>query len=149
MNKRDFGPISPEFLSRSVATLINREPLVVKETSLVSEVLTLIKREKMGGVLVTDSKGALTGIFTERDCVLKVVETYCVGGSDEPVSRFMTKSPTSVAPDAPLAYALNLMSHGGFRNLPVVAEGEILGLVSVKDVLDELVKAMVTEITVP
>ena len=89
----------------------------------------------------------LAGIFTERDCVLKVVSTYCEGTSERAVSEFMTPTPVTVEPDAPLAYALNLMTHGGFRHLPVMSQGVVLGLVSVKDLMDYFVTHMVESLS--
>ncbi len=139
------GPISSSFLARSVNTLVNARPLVVDENDSVSAALELLRKERVGCVMVTKD-GSLSGIFTERDCILKVVATYCEGTSEEPVARFMTKDPVTVAPDSPIAYALNLMSHGGFRHLPVLSDGIILGLISVKDVVDALVQSMVDEI---
>lgn len=136
------GPVAP-FLSKSVSTLLKGEPLVVDEDTSVREALSLLQREKKGCVLITGSGEELVGIFTERDCVLKVVSTYCEGTSERPVKDFMTVKPVTVAPDAPVAYALNLMSHGGFRHLPVVADGVILGLVNVKDLVDAVVQSVV------
>lgn len=139
------GPISSSFLARSVMTLVKRDALTVDETSSVREALDILRKEKTGCILVL--RGAeLVGIFTERDCILKVIASYCDGISEEPVSTFMTKDPITIEPDSPVAYALNLMSHGGFRHLPIVADGTILGLISVKDVVDGLVQSMVDEI---
>lgn len=136
------GPIAP-FLSKSVSTLLKGEPLVMGEGAAVREALDLLRREKKGCVLITGVDGSLEGIFTERDCVLKVVATYCEGTSERPVKEFMTVKPVTVTPDTPIAYALNLMSHGGFRHLPVVADGVILGIVNVKDLIDAVVESMV------
>ncbi len=118
---------------------------MTQQTDTVRVALELLRKERTGCVLVM-AGDVLSGIFTERDCVLKVIATYCDGTSEEPVSTFMTKDPITVAPDAPIAYALNLMSHGGFRHLPIVSDGIVLGLISVKDVVDGLVHSMVEDI---
>lgn len=50
-------------------------------------------------------------------------------------------------PDTSIAYALNLMSHGGFRHLPVVDEqGKAIGVVSVRDVLDRISELLVQDL---
>lgn len=137
------GPIAP-FLSKSVSTILRGEPILISESAPVREAIGLLSKEKKGCVLLVNAQEQLTGIFTERDCVLKVVTTYCEGTTSETaVKEFMTGNPVSVTPDAPIAYALNLMSHGGFRHLPVIAEGVILGVINVKDLIDAVVDSFV------
>jgi CBS domain-containing protein len=58
----------------------------------------------------------------------------------------MTKEPMTVTPEVTLAYALNLMSQGGFRHLPVVDDaGRPSGVLSVKDVIDLIVSQFVED----
>jgi CBS domain-containing protein len=119
-----------------------RDPLVVSAGDSVAYCVDLLAEHKTGSVLVVDDDEHLVGIFTERDCVIKVLR-----GSPEvlkqPVRELMTKEPVSERPDTTIAFALNLMSHGGFRNLPIVDEaGHPVGVLSVKDVIDYLVGCM-------
>ena len=59
------------------------------------------------------------------------------------VRDFMTKDPVKELPGASLAFALSVMSHGGFRHVPIVDEDNIpIGIVSVKDVVDFFVRKM-------
>ena len=63
------------------------------------------------------------------------------------VEDFMTKDPVRESPEASIAFALNLMSHGGFRHVPIVDQDNIpIGIISVKDVVDHIVKCMLEEI---
>ena len=142
LKTRAHGPIAHEFLSQSVGALVQDLPLpVVEEQNSLIDVLQMLKHHRSGAVLVTGSGGALTGIFSERDWVCKVADTVHL--AQAPVVSFMTKDPHTVAPSDHLAYALSLMSLGGFRHLPIVQDGMILGLLTVKNILDELVKGMV------
>ena len=59
------------------------------------------------------------------------------------VADFMTPDPMRELPDATLAYALNLMSNGGFRHAPIVDQDDVpIGIISVKDVVNCLVERM-------
>ncbi len=87
----------------------------------------------VGAVLVTE-EGRVTGIFTERDLVNTVVA--CDQDPKEtPLSEVMTKDLDTISPEATALEALRLMEDGGYRHLPVVAEGRLVGIVSGRDFL--------------
>jgi len=66
-----------------------------------------------------------------------------VASFDLPIESVMTKDPVCERPETTVAYALNLMSHGGFRHLPIVDQDMMpIGILSVKDVVDYLVGKM-------
>ena len=87
-------------------------------------------RHRVGSLLVFDG-GSLLGIVTERD-VLKAV-----GGGDAEarVEDLMTRDPETIDADEPLERAAVLMLHGGFRHLPVAEGGEIVGVLSMRDLM--------------
>ena len=74
-------------------------------------------------------------VFTERDALFRVL---AVGRdpASTPVADVMTKSPQTIHPDKPFVEALRMMLEGGFRNVPIVEDGRVLGMVSVRDALD-------------
>jgi len=91
----------------------------------------LMKARKCGSVLIT-AGDALVGIFTERDIVFRVVAE----GRDPEKTRLgevMTANPQTIGPHEPAIGALRLMEDAGFRHLPVVEDGRILGVVSRRD----------------
>lgn len=86
----------------------------------------------VGAVLVVDKGGALVGIFTERDLLRRVVSQ----GRDPnttTVAEVMTPNPDTVTPRQPAVDALRLMRDGGYRHLPVVDAGRVLGILSQRD----------------
>ena len=85
----------------------------------------------VGAVLVVDGE-RLTGIFTERDVVKAVAAGY---DDSTRVSDWMTPHPETIEPSESMTQAAMLMIHGGFRHLPVVDEGNLVGIVSIRDVI--------------
>ena len=85
----------------------------------------------VGRVLVTEG-GRLTGIFTERDLMNRVV---ACGREPKatPLAEVMTTDPTTIPPKATALEALRLMEDSGYRHLPVVAGGRLLGILSRRD----------------
>jgi CBS domain-containing protein len=122
------------------------KPITVSEDASLSEVVSKLQSCRIGGVLVVDGAGRLTGVFTERDCVQKILGRE-IDLASARVVDYMTKDPVAQPPDITTAYALNLMSHGGFRHLPLVDQDQIpIGIVSVKDVLDYIVNTFILDL---
>jgi CBS domain-containing protein len=99
----------------------------------VLEVASLMVEHNIGAVPVLKD-GQLTGIFSERDLMRRVV----VGGKDPartPVSQVMTEDPLTVAPNDPVETCMTLMKRHGFRHLPVCAGRELKGVISLRDIL--------------
>jgi len=123
-----------------------KDGIVVDADTSLARCLEILREHKMGSVLVADEHGKLTGIFTERDWILKVAGVV-PDLSMAQVSDYMTKDPVRERTDATIAFALNQMSHGGFRHLPIVDEQDMpIGVVSVKDVVDFMVEKMMTSL---
>jgi CBS domain-containing protein len=85
------------------------------------------------GALPVTLDGRLLGILTERDILRAVADRRLT--EEVKVSVFMTPNPDSMEPDVKVEEAANWMLAAGYRHLPVVADGEILGIVSIKDVM--------------
>ena len=86
--------------------------------------------------MVINSVGDLVGILTERDFLTRVAGEE--GYEQLPVERYMTPAPETVLLSDLLAVALAKMDVGGYRHLPVVAEGKPVGVISVRDILRHL-----------
>ena len=128
---------------RALATL--RPAICVSPTASVRTAIARMNQNGAGCVLVED-QGRLTGIFTERDVLTKIV------GSDLDIDRtavevVMTRDPESLSPDDRVTYALNKMSIGGFRHIPLVDDqGRPVGVVSMRNVVDYMVDFFRTEV---
>ncbi len=110
----------------------------------IGEAAAIMKTHRVGCVLV-ESDGALAGIFTERDILTKLVGT----GYDPAAVRVdsvMTRTVETLSPDDPIAFALQRMSVGGFRHIPLVDAGRPVGILSVKDIVDYLAENFAREV---
>ena len=125
-------------MEEPISAVAGNQVIVVTPETSIGESVRLMKQRRVGCVMVV-SGGKLAGIFTERDLLLKLVGT---GKSlDELYVRdYMTQSPETVEAGDSLRIALNKMSVGGFRHIPVVAEGQVTGLVTAKDALKYLAR---------
>ena len=111
--------------------------------------MQVMRREHRGCVVITEDgtpRSPLKGIFTERDVLLKVIDSGR-NPADVRLADVMTPDPESLRVDAKLAWALNMMSVGGFRHLPIVNEhGWPVFILSVRLIVDFLVESFPAEI---
>jgi CBS domain-containing protein len=101
----------------------------------VREAAAVIAARNIGTTIVTDSAGALVGIISERDLVRALAE-FGGGVLDRCVGGLMTASVVTCTPDTTVNDALSLMASHRIRHLPVVLDKEVLGLISIRDVLE-------------
>jgi CBS domain-containing protein len=100
--------------------------------SSVREAAVMMRARHIGSVLVVDRDGKLTGIFTERDLVCRVVAERRDPDRTK-LGTVMTARPETVGPGATAIDALRRMQDGGFRHLPVVRDGRPVAIVSRRD----------------
>ena len=124
-------------LADRVSALEPKSPVAVSSDTSVGDVVKQMHDQQIGCMLVVDD-GKLTGIFTERDALLKLGAEFNAKAAD-PVSHYMTPSPQTMAGNAKVAFAVQRMDLGGYRHLPVLDENsQPTGVVSVRDILKYL-----------
>jgi CBS domain-containing protein len=121
--------------SQRVKEVMDRRKLVtVRANESVTDVARLMEQRRVGAVIVVDHRIPI-GIFTERDALFRVIAqgrdpvATCVGD-------VMTPDPKTIAPDDSFGAALVAMHDNGFRHLPVVKDGFLLGIISSRSALD-------------
>jgi CBS domain-containing protein len=116
-------PVARDHMSRDLLTVAPEERL--------GAVAQRMCDRDVGAALVTDSSG-LAGILTERD----VLRAVAAGVQDDStVADWMTRDPETMGPDEPTLHAAVLMIHGGFRHLPLVDGDEVVGMLSIRDLM--------------
>lgn len=142
-----FGVLDNRFLSRSVGLLNPPPPATLEPTASLREAVELLQEHRIGSIVITDPSGKLLGIFTERDVVLKL----CLSNYDldrTPISELMTPNPHAEQMTTTIAYALNMMSVGGYRHIPIVDDENVpVGIVSVKDIVDYIAGQLTKDLT--
>ncbi len=118
-----------------VSDIMNKDLCTADTDSTLSDAATLMGEHGVGSVLIMDGEH-LRGILTERDIVRALSSAH--DGPMRPVTEWMTKDPTTVAPDAEVRGALQTMIDGGFRHLPVCEGDAPVGMLSIRDVAGSL-----------
>jgi CBS domain-containing protein len=119
---------------RPIKQVIRDQHLLSAPPSMtVSEAAALMKNKHVGALLVI-KREQLAGIFTERDAVFRVLAAHA-NPDDTRLDQVMTPSPQTISADRPLCHALHMMYEGGFRHVPVVDHGKLVGMVSARDAL--------------
>jgi CBS domain-containing protein len=138
-----------KLLQEPLTLLPSRPPLALAGSATVKDAMQAMKRRHRGCVLITEDgtiRSPLTGIFTERDVLLKIIDSGR-NPATVPLSEVMTPDPESLPIDAKLAWALNMMSVGGFRHLPVTDHRHWPAfIISVRDIVEFLVESFPAEI---
>ena len=108
--------------------------LSVSPQAPVADVVQTLASNRIGAVLVVSSAGALMGILSERDIVRSLAENGA-GTLDRTAADLMTSDVTTATPQTTVAEAMEMMTSGRFRHVPVLDEGRLVGLVSIGDVV--------------
>ena len=93
-----------------------------------------IMADKNVGALVVVEHGRIVGILSERDYARKVILAG-FGSKEMTVAEIMTPDPVTVGPEASVTQCMELMTDNRFRHLPVVVDGELVGVISIGDVV--------------
>lgn len=116
--------------TRQVSDIVRHQnPLMLPAQTTVKMACAALRDRRVGAVLVTDEVGKLIGIFTGRDAVCRV------GAEGRSASRttlgeVMTSNPDVLGSNCTAVEALRRMRDGGYRHLPIVEGGKVVGIVS-------------------
>ena len=109
----------------------------------VSKAAKLMAKRKVGAIMVVDDRH-LVGIFTERDAVFRVIARDLDSHTTRLVD-VMTREPITITPDNSFGYAFLVMHENGFRHVPVMEDGKLVGVVSARNALDPDLEEFVSE----
>lgn len=126
-------------INEPIEKVFYKDPFIVTEDTKIIEAINTFNKKDIGCVLVVDKEtGKITGIFTERDVIRKLLN----GKHDlnnEHVGQYMTRNPDTFRLEDPIAFALNRFAACGYRHIPLVDENNIpVGVISIKDIIEHL-----------
>lgn len=111
-----------------------RQVWTVRADATVHDALGILVQHRVGALLVTDEKGNIAGIVSERDMIrecyqsVKNIETTRV-------SQVMTKSLIVGTPEDEIDYIMGIMTNNRIRHIPIITKGELQGIISIGDVV--------------
>ncbi len=115
---------------RHVSDMVSHQnPLTLLPTATAMEACRCMRDRRVGAVLVTDGDRRLVGIFTGRDAVCRVLAEGR-NLAKTTMAEVMTRDPETIPPGRTSIEALRLMQDGGYRHLPVIDKGKVVGVVS-------------------
>jgi CBS domain-containing protein len=130
--------------NRTIRDVIAQQTPVTAPAAMTVRTAAAIMKERRVGAMMVVEQGQLVGVFTERDALCRVVAE----GRDATITTLgdvMTANPRTVSPDAAFSSALELMHENRFRHVPVVENGQPIGMVSVRDAMGPELESFVYE----
>jgi CBS domain-containing protein len=125
--------VEGDLLRDRIERLWPKSPSTVTPDTPVGTVLKKMVDERIGCVMIAKG-GKLAGIFSERDALMKL-NTDAARFFDRPISQFMTPDPVTLETNDKIAFALHKMNVGGYRHIPILFGGKLVGVISIRDIL--------------
>ena len=125
----------PKARDQRVSVLQTGDYIAVSPYTPLSQAIEAMKTDEGGCVIITDD-GRVAGIFTERDLLTKVIGRDIDGST--PISEWMQPAVETLTQEATVGDAVRLMNERSFRNIPLVKKGELIGSISVFDIITYL-----------
>jgi len=98
----------------------------------------MLSRHNIGAVVVTSEENTLEGIISERDIVRHLARSKTIDGLM--ASDIMTKDVVTVTTSVSSSELMQIMTKNKFRHLPIISEGELIGVVSIGDVVKRMLE---------
>ena len=139
-HEREEESLGQAILEATIRDLKPKPAATLREMGTIRAAVQLMLDRKLGAVLV-EREGRVVGIFTERDLMRRVVAAGIA--LDRSIEEVMTPDPETLKLDDGVAFALNRMAVGGFRNVPIVDEkGALVAILSQREVVDFIVSLL-------
>ncbi len=106
----------------------------VEPNASVLEIAQIISSRRIGAVLVLDDKGGVSGIVSERD-VVKALAAHAEKVTEMRAEDLMTRNVTTATSRTTVDEAMEIMDAGYFRHLPVIDNGRLEGIISIRDLV--------------
>ena len=106
----------------------------IEPTADLAAAARLLGARRIGAVVIRGAGGRLAGILSERDIVRAIAEQGAAALTSS-VGQVMTRNVATCSEDDSIASIMERMTEGKFRHMPVLAKGELIGLVSIGDVV--------------
>lgn len=133
----------------NVATILKakgRSVTTVRPDTTLQDVAGKLAARKIGAVVVVGDNAAVDGIISERD-VIRAIAERGIAALEMPASRFMTRDVITCSETSLVDEAMEIMTAGRFRHLPVIEDGSLVGIISIGDVVKNHVATVEMEVS--
>jgi CBS domain-containing protein len=124
--------ISESHFSVPISAIRVSRPVILTPGASLREAVAAMKGDASGAAVVVDN-GRVAGIITDRDILRRVAAGSA--SLDQPVTGYMTPDPVVLRDDDTMATALHKMGAGGFRHIPLTRDGELVAMVTARDIV--------------
>lgn len=131
----------------SVTVILSRKGndiVTLSPDATLGDAVASLARNRIGAIVVANADMGVEGIISERD-VVRLIGERGVDVLNEPLAGLMTKAVVTCAPDETVPQIMERMTRGRFRHVPVVANGKLVGIISIGDVVKYRVEEMERE----
>ncbi len=118
---------------KRVEEIMTKNVIVVEPTTGLAELERILKANKIHHLMVVDN-GTLTGVISKND-LLEFYRTKSAGAKDPQAQELMVANPMTVEPDDTIGLVADVILANKFHSLPVVDDGELLGIVTNHDLI--------------
>jgi len=120
---------------RDLLKIKGRQVITIRPNETVAAAIQKLAEYDRGSIPVCNEKGELVGIITERDIIRKCFVPMDTLASVE-IEDVMTKGVAIGAPEDDLDYAISVMKQKRIRHLPIIDQQQVVGMISMRDLLD-------------
>jgi CBS domain-containing protein len=131
---------------KAILSRKGRDVMTIAPTANLSEAVKLLAERRIGAVVVTGADNRVAGILSERDIVRTLAERGAAALEDN-VAAVMTRKVTTCSESDTVVAIMERMTAGKFRHVPVVDQGQLIGVISIGDVVKHRVEEFEGETT--
>ena len=127
----------PTNASTPIESIMSKHVRQLSETASITDAAMAMRDQQVGGVVVTDDKGKVTGFVTDRDIVVRSVAN---GGSPSQTKLrdICSRDLCCLSPKQSVGDAIGMMADKAIRRVPVVDKGKVVGIVSLGDLAEHV-----------
>lgn len=127
-----------------ILSIKGRSVVAIEPERTLAEAARTLSERKIGALLVSDGSRPVAGIISERD-IVRAISAHGASCLDRPVSSFMTEKVVTCTGHTSLNDVMEVMTEGKFRHIPVIEGSEVVGIVSIGDVVKQRVAEIEAE----
>ena len=131
MVRQKFGGNFFKAINEPVKLVMTQNVVSVRTSAKISEAIARMKESNLGGLPVVDEKDSVKAIITERD----IANLFADRTSGVKVAQLMSQRVITALPKTTIFEAMKTMAAQGFRRLPIVSDGKVVGIITAMDII--------------